>query len=134
MTKLTAALIAALMGLAACGGEGTPPETEPPADTTTTTTTTTVPPETTAPATDGPAATISIAGFSFGAPVQVAVGDVVAVVNNDDVPHTWTADDGSFSLSLGPGERGTHTFNEPGEFTFFCSIHAGMEGVITVTG
>jgi plastocyanin len=81
-----------------------------------------------------PAATITISGFSFGDPVTVQVGDTVAVVNNDGVPHTWTSEDDLFNLSLSGGAQGTFTFEEPGEYAFFCTIHPSMTGTITVEG
>lgn len=108
----------------------TSPETsapEPPATTTRETTTT-------AAGSPQPAATITISGFSFGDPVTVGVGDTVAVVNNDGVPHTWTSEDDVFNLSLSGGAQGTFTFDEPGEYPFFCSIHPSMTGTITVEG
>lgn len=79
--------------------------------------------------------TIEIEGFSFGAPLEITAGTTVTVVNRDSVPHTWTADDGSFdSGRLSPGESFTITLTQPGEFTFYCQIHPSMTGSITVTG
>ena len=80
-------------------------------------------------------ASITIENFSFGEPSTVSVGDPLLVVNEDGVPHTWTADDGSFdSGTLGSGETFEHAFEEAGEYSFFCEIHPGMTGTITVTG
>ena len=78
---------------------------------------------------------ITIENFSFGAPLTVGVGDPLLVVNEDGVPHTWTADDGAFdSGTLGSGESFEYAFEEAGEYSFFCEIHPGMTGTITVTG
>ena len=85
-----------------------------------------------APTTTG---SITIENFSFGAPLTVGVGDPLLVVNEDGVPHTWTADDGAFdSGTLGSGESFEYAFEEAGEYSFFCEIHPGMTGTITVTG
>lgn len=80
-------------------------------------------------------ASITIENFSFGAPSTVGVGDPLLVVNEDGVPHTWTADDGGFdSGTIGSGETFEYAFEEAGEYSFFCEIHPGMTGTITVTG
>lgn len=148
MIKSVAAL-ACLVLLGACGSNDSTAPAEPtptsapaptpttaPAEpaTTTTTTTTTAAPATTEPAGEEPAATINISGLSFGAPVTVSAGDTVEVVNRDSVPHTWTSDDDLFDVSLSEGGRTTFTFEEPGEYTFFCAIHPGMAGSVTVEG
>jgi hypothetical protein len=39
-------------------------------------------------------------------------------------------DSGSFK----PGQTWAHTFANPGTFTYFCTIHPWMEGVVTVQG
>ena len=88
--------------------------------------------------TTGPAAadaTITIADFAFDAPASVSVGDTVEVVNEDSVGHTWTNADGVFdSGTLAQGETFEFTFEEAGEFDFFCSVHPNMTGTITVEG
>jgi plastocyanin len=82
----------------------------------------------------GAAAEIVISGFSFAEPITVSVGQTVTIRNDDAVAHTWTSDDGLFdSGTLGQGEEFTTTFEEPGEFSFFCQIHPAMTGSITVT-
>jgi len=81
------------------------------------------------------AAVITISGFSFGNPVTIAVGQRVLVTNDDPFSHTWTSADGVFdSGSLGQGDEYTTTFDEPGEYPFFCRIHPEMSGIITVAG
>jgi plastocyanin len=79
--------------------------------------------------------TIEIEGFSFGAPLAIAAGTTVTVINRDSVPHTWTADDGAFdSGRIAPGGSFSITLSQTGEFTFYCQIHPSMTGSITVTG
>lgn len=81
----------------------------------------------------GPAA-ITIEAFDFGAPISVAVGRSVAVTNLDGVAHTWTSTEGVFdSGSLSGDGLFTFTFDQPGEYPFFCSFHPSMTGTITVT-
>jgi plastocyanin len=136
-------LIAVLLVVAACAGEGGPATTAPPVEGDTTTTAavtlTTAPGTTTtsaSPTTAGGVdadATITIAGFAFGPPLTVPVGSVVAVVNEDSVPHTWTSTDGLFdSGSMSAGDIFRFTFEEAGEYRFFCGIHPQMTGSITV--
>lgn len=80
-------------------------------------------------------ATITIQGFAFGDPITVDAGEEVTVVNADSTAHTWTSTDGLFdSGSLSSGASFNHTFDEAGEYTFFCGIHPQMTGSITVEG
>jgi plastocyanin len=65
--------------------------------------------------------------------VVIGVNNTVTWVNNDDVPHTATADNGSFnSGSLNPGQSYTYTFTTPGTFTYHCNYHPWMRGTIVV--
>ena len=63
----------------------------------------------------------------------MTVGTEVEVENRDTAAHTWTSVDGVFdSGNLGNGDTFTFTFDTPGEYEFFCSIHPDMKGSITV--
>ncbi len=111
---LTIALVALV---AACGGD----DTDPPA--------------TTEAGNGGEEIAITIADFAFSGPDTVAVGDTVTVTNEDSMAHTWTAVGNEFdSGSLGEGESFDFTFDEAGEFDYFCTIHPTMTGTITVEG
>lgn len=78
---------------------------------------------------------ITIENFEFLGAETAAVGDTVTITNEDAVAHTWTAVDGEFdSGSFAEGETFEFTFEEAGEFDYFCSIHPQMEGTITVEG
>lgn len=78
---------------------------------------------------------ITIENFAFSGPETAAVGDTVTITNQDSVGHTWTAVDGEFdSGTVAEGETFDFTFEEAGEFDYFCSIHPQMEGTITVEG
>lgn len=119
MKRLTTLTFVLALGLlvVACSGEDSAGTTEAP------------------DADAGPDATITIAGFSFTGAETVSVGDAVQVSNEDSVGHTWTAVDGEFdSGSIGAGETFDFTFDEAGEFDYFCSIHPEMTGTITVEG
>ncbi len=78
---------------------------------------------------------ITIENFDFSGVESAAVGDTVTVTNEDGVAHTWTAVDGEFdSGTVAEGETFEFTFEEAGEFEYFCAIHPQMEGTITVEG
>ena len=77
---------------------------------------------------------VSISGFAFNpATVTVNVGDSVTWTNNDDVPHTATADNGSFNTGqLGSGDSDSVTFKSAGTFAYHCSVHPSMNGTVVV--
>lgn len=125
---------AALLALSACGGDDDADTADdpPPADPADTASD----PQPTDPADtdsdDGDE--IVISGSSFSGVTEVDVGTTVTVVNNDSLPHTWTATDGTFdSGGLSPGDSFEFTFDEPGTYEFRCNIHPTMTGTITVT-
>jgi plastocyanin len=64
---------------------------------------------------------------------EVSVGDTITFVNEDAVPHTATADDGSFDTGrLNRGESATVTISAVGQFTYKCLVHPSMKGVVSV--
>jgi plastocyanin len=77
---------------------------------------------------------VHIANFTFAAAsVSVKRGTVVTWVNDDDIPHTVVATDGSFkSKVLDTGERFSFTFAKAGQFGYFCSLHPHMTGKVVV--
>jgi plastocyanin len=69
------------------------------------------------------------------ADVEVAPGETVEWDNAGDQPHTVTFDDEIDSLEIDPGETWARTFDETGEFAYYCTIHPDeMEGTVTVEG
>jgi plastocyanin len=85
-------------------------------------------------ATAAASASVTIRDFEF-APSQVTVnvGDTVTWSNSGPTPHSATADDGSFDTGIFPeGESRSHTFNQAGTFTYFCTPHPQMQGTVTV--
>ncbi|MDA1258039.1 MAG: plastocyanin/azurin family copper-binding protein, partial [Chloroflexi bacterium] len=83
------------------------------------------------------AANADIVGFAHPN-VTVAAGTTITWTNQDNALHTVTAgspgnvtgafDSGTFGLS------GVYslTFDTPGEFLYFCTIHPSMQAVVTV--
>ncbi len=82
------------------------------------------------------AAVVMIQGFAFEPPtLTVAVGTVVTWTNHDSLPHTATSQTAG-KFDTGPIEKDQAKFvtlNEAGTFDYFCAIHPGMKGTITVT-
>ena len=67
--------------------------------------------------------------------LQVAIGDAVIWMNDDNIAHTVTADDGSFdSGNIAAGASYTLTFSTLGTFYYHCKDHIAMKGVIKVLG
>lgn len=66
----------------------------------------------------------------------MALGTTVTFVNRENgVAHTSTSDAGAWkSGNLNPDDTFSFTFEEPGTFSYFCSMHPGMKAVITVEG
>jgi plastocyanin len=81
-------------------------------------------------------------------PVEINVGDTVIWTNND-APNTHTATSGNpsdgpdgtfggtpdnpFSETVGPGKTFSFTFNEAGEFPYYCTLHPNMIGTVIVS-
>src|SRR5215212_7989250 len=80
--------------------------------------------------------TVSIQDFFFDpGQLTVAPGTTVTWVNNGQAPHTTTADDGTWdSGTLQPGEDFSFTFDQPGTYTYHCSIHPDMTASVKVSG
>ncbi len=79
--------------------------------------------------------TIVIKNFSFvPASLTVAPGTKIAVMNEDQAPHTVTANDKSFDTGVIPGgQRGEFTApTKPGSYPYVCTIHQYMTGTLIV--
>ena len=72
--------------------------------------------------------------FSFSpATAAVAPGTTVTWTNRDDVPHNIVSTDQKFkSPVLDTDEQFSHTFDAPGTYKYFCSIHPKMTGRVVV--
>ena len=77
---------------------------------------------------------VSLAGRAFSpATLEVAVGDTVTWINDDDTEHTVTANDGAFdSGALAEGATFSFTFDTAGEFDYRCLFHDSMQGTVVV--
>ncbi len=79
-------------------------------------------------------ARVVIDNFTFSAPtLTISPGTGVTWVNRDDVPHTVTSEDRTFkSPVLDTNDTFTRTFDKPGTYSYYCSIHPRMEGKVVV--
>ena len=78
-------------------------------------------------------AAVKINNFAFEpATVEIATGDSVEWANVDSASHTVTFDNGVFDQNLPNGGTARNTFTEPGEYSYHCSFHPGMRGVVIV--
>ena len=127
---LAVTLIVAALTLSACGGGGSseggdrkedPATTEPTGDKEST----------------GGASEIEIADFAYDpGDAEVAVGETVTFTNSDSATHTATADgEGSKGFDTGEIEgdgSAEVSFDEAGDYSYYCSIHEYMTGTIRV--
>jgi plastocyanin len=86
-------------------------------------------------------AEVDIRRFDFGDDVvEIGVGGTVTWTNRDATRHTVTSGvdgepDGAFEVTFDDrGEVGAVTFDEPGEYHYFCRPHGFMTGTVVVTG
>ncbi len=82
------------------------------------------------------ASEVVIDNFSFGpGTMTVAVGTKVVWINDDADPHTVTSETDPKLLRSPPldtGDSFAFTFDKPGTYRYFCSLHPHMQGVIVV--
>jgi plastocyanin len=77
---------------------------------------------------------VSIKAMKFDpAQIQIAAGDSVTWTNQDDRDHTVVGT-GFKSGNLSKGDTFQHTFTKAGKFTYACSYHPRMKGVVIVGG
>jgi plastocyanin len=83
-----------------------------------------------------PGGAVTISNFEFGpAALTVAPGTTVTWTNHDEEPHTVTSVDGGKmfkSPALDTDDKFSFTFDKPGTYKYFCSIHPHMVGTIVV--
>ena len=77
---------------------------------------------------------VTIADFTFTpGTITINQGDTVTWNNNGPTPHSATANDGSFDTGiLKKGQSSSHTFNQPGSFSYFCKPHPFMKATVVV--
>lgn len=146
---VVALVVAALLGLAACGSGG---GASPQATVAGTSATPTASPSGTPPAPPSPAASstsaasvcnetgdpgvvaVSIADFEFKpASITAKVGQVVAFSNTGFESHNATVEAGCATRTLQTGESDSLIFSVPGSYKFGCTVHAWMTGTFTIT-
>jgi len=77
---------------------------------------------------------VVVDSFSFApATTAVAVGAPVTWINRDDVPHNIVSTDRTFkSPVLDTDQQFSHSFDAPGRYHYYCSLHPKMTGQIVV--
>jgi plastocyanin len=82
----------------------------------------------------GKAVTTLIKGMAFPqAHIEIAVGTTITWKNEDQVSHTVSATDTSFdSGMIDAGRSWSHTFDQPGTYTYYCTPHPFMKGTVVV--
>lgn len=75
--------------------------------------------------------TVDMQDFAFKPPtLTVKKGTTVVFVNKDNAKHTVTADDKSFnSKDVDAGKTFSFTFDQPGEYRYYCEYHGDKGGV-----
>ena len=77
---------------------------------------------------------VHIDNFTFS-PQEITIprGGTVTWVNDDDIPHALAASEKAFrSKAMDTEERFSFTFNKPGTYEYFCSLHPHMQGKVIV--
>ncbi len=109
------------------GTDGTaPPPAEPPPED----------PAPTAPPTAAPPGDVTIFDNGYTPSKKtITTGTTLVWSNTGALPHTVTDRNGSFDSGfVMAGQTYRRTFNTPGSYSYFCTIHPGMTGAITVNG
>lgn len=77
---------------------------------------------------------VHIKNFAFApAALTVSPGTTVTWINDDEDPHTVTANSKAFhSAALDGGGRYSFTFAKAGDYPYFCSLHPHMTAKIVV--
>ena len=77
---------------------------------------------------------LNIAKFAFAPKeITIAPGTKITWTNRDETPHTVTSKDKSFaSKGLDTDDKFEHTFASEGDFSYICTVHPFMTGVVHV--
>lgn len=78
---------------------------------------------------------VAIQNFAYVPPtITVVTGATITWTNDDEAPHTVTANDESFESSL-LNQGGTYQLvaPAPGTYQYHCEVHPFMAGTLTVT-
>ena|SRR5688572_28193002 len=76
---------------------------------------------------------VVIERMSFGTmPDGVVAGDTIEWRNADVVPHTATAKDAGFDVTLAPGASASVVVSHAGRYSVLCTYHPGMTAELRV--
>ena len=81
-----------------------------------------------------PTIDVNIAKFAYG-PKEITItpGTKIIWTNRDETPHTVTSNDKRFaSKGLDTDDKFEHTFASEGDFSYICTVHPFMTGVVHV--
>lgn len=114
-----------MVGVVVVGGAAEPPPAPTPP-----------PPDPTPPPPPPPAGDVTIFDNGFTpSTLTIVTGTNIIWSNTGALPHTVTDRNGAFDSGiLMNGASYQRTFNSPGTYSYFCSIHPEMTATITVTG
>jgi len=78
--------------------------------------------------------TVEIKKFVFEPrEITVAPGSKVVWINHDETPHQIKASDGSFvSKAMDTEDRYEYVFAKEGDFSYVCTLHPFMTGIVHV--
>ncbi len=79
---------------------------------------------------------VSIFNYKFDpATLTVPAGTTVTWTNKDEIPHTVMSSDKGFKGSggLDTGDSYSYTFDKPGSYEYYCTLHPFMKGKVVVT-
>lgn len=81
-----------------------------------------------------PTVDVNITKFAFvPKEITIAPGTKIIWTNRDETPHTVTSNDKSFaSKGLDTDDKFEHTFASEGDFSYICTLHPYMTGVVHV--
>lgn len=77
---------------------------------------------------------IEVTRFAFTPKeITVAPGTSVTWTNHDETPHTISATDKTFaSKAMDTDDHYAYTFASEGDFSYFCTLHPFMTGIVHV--
>ncbi|MEP6939350.1 MAG: cupredoxin family copper-binding protein [Rudaea sp.] len=78
--------------------------------------------------------TVDITKFAFAPKeITIAPGTKVVWTNHDETPHTISESDKAFvSKAIDTDDRYEHVFASEGDFSYFCTLHPFMTGIVHV--
>ena len=79
-------------------------------------------------------ASVEITKFAFAPKeITIAPGTRLVWINHDETPHTISASDKGFvSKAIDTDDRFEHVFASEGDFSYFCTLHPFMTGIVHV--